>query len=192
MKKFVLCAAAFLFCAATLFAGGSIKVVSGDASILKSAEVAKVIFNYDKTYVGEDGAKTQTLKQYLKSRGSDFVRDWPEDHKKAENYFVIRFNKKNKRGLTLSENGSGTKYIFEVKMDVLDMGNAAGAFVGFGAKAGGVIAWGDITVKDARGKKVLLKLRFDDIKGKAHPSETMRLGLCYMDLATRLAKIKAD
>ena len=189
MKKIILFATALLFCAATLSAG-DIKVVSGDASILKSAETAKVIFNYDKTYVGEDGAKTQTLKQYLKSRGADFVRDWPDDHKKAEGYFMIRFNKKNKKGLKLQESSSGAKYIFEVKVDVLDMGNAAGAFVGFGAKAGGVIAWGDILVKDAKGKKVLLKLRFDEIKGKANPSETMRLSLCYMDLATRLAKVK--
>ena len=188
MKKIILCAAALLLGAATVFAGGDIKVVSGDASILKSAEKAKVIFNYDKTYVGEDGAKTQTLKQYLKACGPDYVRDWPEDHKKAEGWFVTRFNKKNKKGLQLQETSG--KYIFEVKVDVLDMGNAAGAFVGFGAKAGGVIAWGEILVKDAKGKKVLLKLKFDEIKGKAHPSETMRLGLCYMDLATRLAKVK--
>ena len=190
MKKVILCAAALLICAANLFAGGDVTVVSGDASILKSGETARVIFNYDKTYVGEDGAKTQTLKQYLKSRGADYVRDWPEDHKKAEEWFVTRFNKKNKRGLTLQEGSSGAKYVFEVKVEVLDMGNAAGAFVGFGAKAGGVIAWGEILVKDAKGKKVLLKLKFNEIKGKASPSETMRLGLCYMDLATRIAKVK--
>ena len=186
MKKLILLAAT-LFFSATLFAGG-ITVVSGDPSILKTPGTAKIVFNYAKTYVGEDGARTQTLNQYLKSRGSDYVRDWPDDHKQAEEWFVKRFNKMNKKGLTIAT--SGTKYIVEVKVDVLDMGNAAGAFIGFNSKAGGVIMWGDILVKDAKGKKVLLKLRADGIKGKASPSETMRLGLCYMDLAGRIAKLK--
>ncbi len=187
MKKILLLAVAALFSAASLFAGG-VTVVSGDASILKKAETAKIVFNYSKTYVGEDGAKTQTLNQYLKSRGSDYVRDWPQDHKKAEEYFVTRFNKKNKKGLTIAT--SGTKYIIEVKVEVLDMGNMAGFFIGYNPKAGGVIMWGDVLVKDARGKKTLLKLRVDGVKGKANPSETMRLGLCYMDLANQIAKIK--
>ena len=172
MKKLILLAAT-LFFSATLFAGG-ITVVSGDPSILKTPGTAKIVFNYAKTYVGEDGARTQTLNQYLKSRGSDYVRDWPDDHKQAEEWFVKRFNKMNKKGLTIAT--SGTKYIVEV--------------IGFNSKAGGVIMWGDILVKDAKGKKVLLKLRADGIKGKASPSETMRLGLCYMDLAGRIAKLK--
>ncbi len=188
MKKFILVLAALLS-TLNLLAGG-VSVKSGDVSVLKTPAKAKVVFNYKNTYVGEDGAKTQTLNQYLRSRGSDFVRDWPEDHAKAEKYFNIRLGKKNKKGLTAAEAGEKAKYIMEVKVEVLDMGNAAGAFVGFGAKAGGVIMWGTVTIKDARSKRTLLTLDIDGVKGKANPSESMRLGLCYMDLAGRIAKVK--
>ena len=189
MKKLILAAAALLS-AVTLMAGGGVSVKSGDVSVLKEQAKAKVVFNYKNTYVGEDGAKTQTLNQYLKSRGSDYVKDWPKDHAKAEEYFNIRFSKKNKKGLTAAESGEKAQYTMEVNVEVLDMGNSAGAFVGFGAKAGGVIMWGTVTIKNAKTKKTVLTLDIDEVKGKAHPSETMRLGLCYMDLATRIAKVK--
>ena len=187
MKRILLAAVALL-CAANLFAGG-LTVKSGDVSVLKTPAQAKVVFDYSKTYVGEDGAKTKTLTQYLKSRGADFVKDWPNDHVEAESYFINRFNKKNKKGLTIAEGGKPA-YIITVKVEVLDMGNAAAAAFGMSSKAGGAIMWGKVFVKDARKGKVLLTVDVDEVKGLKSYSETTRLGLCYGDLATRLAKLK--
>lgn len=189
MKRFLLAATLFLFSASSLFADG-LSVKSGDASVLKKPAKAKVIWDYSKTYVGEDGAKTETLNQYLKRQGSDYVKDWPGDHAKAENAFGVRFSKQNKKGLVVAEAGEKEDYVIEVKVEVLDMGNTGAAFVPFAGKAGGVIMWGKILVKDAKSKKTVLTLEMDEIKGKANPSGSMRLSLCYMELATRLAKLK--
>ena len=189
MKKILLALAALLWSTVSLLAGSPVTVKSGDLSVLKTPAKAKIVFNYSGTYVGEDGARTMTLNKYLNSRGKDFVKDWPSDHAKAEEYFAIRFSKKNKKGLTAAEKGEKAQYTMTVNVKTLDMGNAAGAFIGMSAKAGGVIMWGDITIKNAKGK-VVLTLDVDGVKGKASPSESMRLGLCYMDLATRIAKLK--
>lgn len=190
MKKFLIVATIFLVSASSLFAGG-VSVKSGDVSVLKNPGKAKVVWDYSKTYVGEDGAKTKTLSQYLSSRGSEYVRDWPKDHAKAEEYFSIRFSKLNKKGLVVAEGKDKVDYLIEIKVEVLDMGNAAGLFIPMGgAKAGGVIMWGKVYVKNAKTKKTVLTLEIDEVKGKANPSESMRLGLCYMDLATRMARVR--
>lgn len=130
----------------------------------------------------------KTLDGYLKSRGDDFVRDWPDDAKKARAYFVVRFNQKNKKGLQITETKSSKyKMIFQVKS--LDMGNGGSSFIPFAsAKAGGVIVSGLIEIINQETDKSVCCLEVDDVKGVGHPSETVRLGMAYFDLASKVLK----
>lgn len=77
-----------------IYADNPVTVKAGNPVVFNETSQALVVVDYSKTMV-----KDQTLDAYLKSRGEDFVRDWPQDQDKALEYFVVRFNKKNKKGM---------------------------------------------------------------------------------------------
>lgn len=79
-----------------IYADNPVTVKAGNPVVFNEASQALVVVDYSKTMV-----KDQTLDAYLKSRGEDFVRDWPQDQDKALEYFVVRFNKKNKKGMQI-------------------------------------------------------------------------------------------
>ena len=70
-----------------IYAGNPVTVKAGNPVVFNETSQALVVVDYSKTMV-----KDQTLDAYLKSRGEDFVRDWPQDQDKALEYFVVRFN----------------------------------------------------------------------------------------------------
>jgi len=165
------------------YAGGEVVVKSGNLAIFNTQEKVELEIDYSVAKVNGT-----TLDEYLKSRGEDFVKDWPDDAKKARKYFVLRFNKKNKKGLQITETGTSKyKMVFQVK--VLDMGNGGSAFVPFAsAKAGGVIVSGLVEIVNKETNKSVCCLEVDDVKGVGHPSETVRLGMAYFELASKIIK----
>ena len=128
--------------------------------------------------------------QYLKHRGNDFVRDWPQDRKKAEEYFTYRFNKKN--GYWKIKESGSTDYKMIVHIATLDVGNGASSFIPMASvKAGGAIINGTLEVRD-RANKLLCTLNIEDEKGIGHMSETVRYGLALMNLANDLNSFVKD
>ena len=65
---------------------------SGDPSIL--LKKVGITYEIDWDHARVTNHDNLLWQQYLKKRGADFVRDWPNDRKKAEQYFTVRFNKK--------------------------------------------------------------------------------------------------
>ena len=174
-----------LFCVVNLFAGNSVSVKSGNSSVLKESSKALLEIDYSTTKVGNE-----TLDEYLQRRGDDFVRDWPKDKEFAATYFKERFNKKSK-GLQLTTDVSTVSYKIVIHVNSLDMGNGGSAFVPFSsAKAGGVIITGTIDIIDIKTNEVVCTLNVDEVKGVGHPSETVRLGAMYFELATQICKLK--
>lgn len=124
MKKIFAIICCFLFVTVS-YADNDVGLKSGNLAVFLQQEKAELEIDYSKATVNG-----QTLDGYLKSRGEDFVRDWPDDAKKAREYFIVRFNKKNKNGLQITREGEA-KYKIVFQISSLDMGNGGSAFVPF-------------------------------------------------------------
>ncbi len=178
-----------LCCASVAMYADDCELTKGSVAALKEkGELALLEVDYSKAKV-----KDQTLDEYLKGRGEDFVKDWPEDSKKAAAYFTTRFNRENKKGMTIPLDGEGAKYKIVLSLTDMDMGNASGAFTPFAsAKAGGVIVSGSFTLIDLATNEELCVIEFKEVKGVRHMSETVRLGLAYMELAEKVGDVIDD
>lgn len=171
-----------------IYAGNPVTVKAGNPVVFNEASQALVVVDYSKTMV-----KDQTLDAYLKSRGEDFVRDWPQDQDKALEYFVVRFNKKNKKGMQIGRHLTDAKYKMVIYVDYMDMGNGGSSFNPFASvKAGGVIMKGRCDVIDVKAGQYVCRMMFDEVKGLGHPSETVRLGMTYFELASNIFKLAKD
>lgn len=171
-----------------IYAGNPVTVKAGNPVVFNETSQALVVVDYSKTMV-----KDQTLDAYLKSRGEDFVRDWPQDQDKALEYFVVRFNKKNKKGMQIGRHLTDVKYKMVIYVDYMDMGNGGSSFNPFASvKAGGVIMKGRCDVIDVKAGQYVCRMVFDEVKGVGHPSETVRLGMTYFELASNIFKLAKD
>lgn len=171
-----------------IYADNPVTVKAGNPVVFNETSQALVVVDYSKTMV-----KDQTLDAYLKSRGEDFVRDWPQDQDKALEYFVVRFNKKNKKGMQIGRHLTDAKYKMVIYVDYMDMGNGGSSFNPFASvKAGGVIMKGRCDVIDVKAGQYVCRMAFDEVKGLGNPSETVRLGMTYFELASNIFKLAKD
>ena len=188
MKKFTLkslCTAICLLCAVSLFAANSVTVTSGKSSALRASAKALLEVDFSAATIGD-----QTLDEYLQARGEDHVKNWSKDTEYAARYFKERFNKKNK-GLKIVPDASETTYKIVIHVQNLNMGNSGSAFVPFASnKAGGIVMTGTIDVVDIQSNEVVCTLFADQVKGVKHVSATVRMGLMFMELATRVCAVK--
>ena len=161
-----------------------LSVISGDYGILQDGGTAYVTIDYSNTMVGN-----MTLDQYLESQGPDFVRDWPKDQMKIREYFTGNFNRKNKKGMTTTENQQNADYDMVIHVQTLDVGNAISSFIPLAsAKAGGVILCAVVEILDPATGQNLLTLEANDVKGVGHVSETVRIGMSFFELAKLMSK----
>lgn len=189
MRKFMTMLAAFLI-AAVCYASDDVTVLSGNPAVFQLQEEAQLEIDYSNAVVND-----KTLDGYLKDRGEDFVRDWPGNAEYAREYFVVRFNKKNKKGMQIVSEGNSAKYKIVFQISKLYMGNVSGAILGgFARKAGGIIVSGLLEVVNTETNKSVCCFNIHELQGTSHFSETVRLGLCYFDVASEALKIakKAD
>lgn len=178
-----------LVAAVLVYAGNPVSVKAGKPTVFNVVERCTMTVDYSKTKVSDKKGEL-SIDEYLKSRGEDFVKDWPNDKVKALEYFKVRFNKKFKKGLQIVSNADDAKYKMILHVDRLDMGNGGSMFIPMASsKAGGVILNGTLDVIDVKAGKYVCRLRLDDVKGTGHVSETVRLGLCYFELATYIYKL---
>lgn len=164
---------------------GNIILEHGDASILHQSVVATLVSDFSNAKT--DGG--QTLRQYQEAKGPDWVRDWPGELSKAEIYFTERFNKKNKKGLTVSSTDNAP-YTLLITIDNVDFGDSGSSFIPFaGPKAGGCILTGTISVVEKASGNVLCQYYMNEVKGVSHYTMGIRLGLAYLEMGTLLYKI---
>lgn len=174
-----------LFCTINIFAGNPVSVKSGTVAVLKSPSKALLEVDYSATKVGD-----QTLEEYLKGRGEDWVRDWPRDKETAISYFKATFNDKSK-GMKITSDESVATHKIVIHVKTLDVGNATGIFMPFApADAGGASMIGTVDIIDLQTNNVLCVLYVDEVKGDGTPSETIRMGMMYHELATKICKLK--
>ena len=159
-----------------------ISLEAGDPKVLMKNVTAKLVFDYSETKVVNEGNKS--MNEYLKSRGDDFVRDWPEDQKKAHSYFSVQWNRKTD-GMKVDTDAKNAEYSMIVHVKTLDTGNGGSVFNPWAsAKAGGTIVSGTIEIYNNNARKTECVVGFEEMKGTGSPSETVRYGMAYMVLAS--------
>ena len=86
------------FFVATSSWAASIKVLSGDLSVFNDNSItASLIFDYSNLEI-----EGTPYKKWLKDKGADYVRDWPDQTKASEEYFIRCWNKDNDEGIQVS------------------------------------------------------------------------------------------
>ena len=120
------------FLSMQIVARNAIKVVCGDLSVFNNPDItASVLFDYEDLRI-----EGKPYMEHLRSRGNDFVRDWPQESTTSENYFIKCWNHDNEDGMQVTSSPN-QDYIMVFDVSDMDMGSgAASMFVGFGA--GGV------------------------------------------------------
>jgi len=187
MKKLVtlLFSLLCLICTFSLFAQNPITVKSGNISVLSTATTASYEFDYSATKVDK-----QTLNEYLKSMGEDFVKEWPIAKEGAEKHFPLLFNKMNKKKMQISD-AENVDYKMKIKIQSINMGEDAVVFVPYAPRTlGGAVITGTVDIIDNKTKNVVLSLDMGEVKGPHALTVRFRILLVYDELAKFLAKVK--
>lgn len=181
MKSRLLGVFAMLSFSIAVFAG-DITVVSGDLSILKNPAIcAKVIFDYTDLML-----EGKPYMEQLKSKGDDFVRDWPSESMASEAYFITCWNKDNEGGMEVSAAG-GEEYIMYFHVKKMHMGSgAASMLVGFGA--GGASMSGTMYIFKDLNSVPVLTVEIENQTGRSGMTELVRRTDLYGELAEDVVK----
>lgn len=180
MKKIFALFFSFLIAASSWAA--SIKVLSGDLSVFNDNGItASLIFDYSNLKI-----EGTPYKKWLKDKGSDYVRDWPEQSTASEEYFIRCWNKDNDEGIQVSST-KGKPYIMVIDAREMDMGSgAASMLVGFGA--GGAKLSGTMYIFKAGSNVPLLSVEIDGQTGRSAMTELARRIDLYGELAEDMVK----
>jgi len=185
MKKSLMLTLAIL-CAIVANAGSSVTLRSGDPQVLLSKATASFEVDWDHAKVTNFDNKL--FPQYLQHLGSEAVNNWPENRKRAEQYFIGQFNKKSSN-LKIKE--GSTDYKMLLRIATFDAGGPIKGRQYFDAKVGGTIINGTIEVRDAS-NKLLCLLNVDNANGVLHPKDPVRYGLALMTIATDMGNLIKD
>lgn len=184
MKRIVIALAALL-ASSIMFAQNKVSVESGSLSVLKEKKTATIEFDFSDAMVGE-----QTLKEYLKSKGGDYLADWPSDQKAAGDYFIKEFN--HRRGITMkireSESVKNADYSIVVTVLYYNPGNQVAKNIPLIAKDGASTISGYIEIFDKGSKKAdsVCKLVIDEVSGASYPADATRLGFTYISIVRKI------
>lgn len=183
MKKVTLLITLLLMVAVSSFADKKVYVVSGNPGVLKQANKTCIAeFDYSKTLI-----EGQEVMAYLQKRGQDNVKTWPDDNKRTEGEFNIKYNKENDKGTKMLSAGTSTadyKILFHISE--LDLGNTAVSVVLGG---GGCTVSGMIEIIDMQSNTTVCKIAVDHLKGTSQYSEVKRRIATYTRLANRLSDL---
>lgn len=185
MKKFLMVMMAMVVALSAQAKDDKVEVISGSGKVMQEAgKTATLVIDYSKTKV-----EGEPLKENLKKRGDEFLRDWPELAEASKKHFIENFNKRNKKGLQIVEEGKAD-YKIKFIVDKLDFGNtgAAVVFGGFGS-AGGAEVTGKLIVTDKAGKEVV-KYDIHEVRGGGTTdfTEGKRMASCYVNVVKMTLK----
>lgn len=193
-KKYFYCLFAMLLVSISTYAG-KITVKSGDLSIIKNSAI-KATIKFDYTDLILEG---KPYMEHLKSKGEDFVRDWPTESTTSEAYFIKCWNKDNDEGMQLTT-AANNEYLMYFHVKKMHMGSgAASMLVGFGA--GGASMTATMYIFKNNNSIPILTVEIDDQTGRSGMTEIIRRTDLYGELAedlvdalekTKQSKVKAS
>ena len=183
-----------------LISCSTVHLVQGDASFVRQSN-GLILFemDYSQCQVVEYSFSMRkidkefgTVDDYNKMRGEDWVADWPKVNQGMADAFMRRFNRRNNKGMQLTQYATDAPYkmIFHVRH--LDMGSTGAAvatmlvnvMTKYYADEGGCIIDGTIDILDNRTGEKLATMMIDLTKGEGawSISESARLASLLSDL----------
>ena len=159
-----------------------VTVISGDVSVIKNPSLALLEIDFSEAYVGDE-----TMEEYKKRRGDNFIRDWPEAVSSTYISFTKFFNKKNKKGIQLTTEAKNVTYRMVIKVTYLNMGDTFSTLIPYSSrKAGGMQMSGTIDMIDMKTNKIVCSLNFEGVKGIGLPHVYQRLQSTFNYLADNI------
>ena len=191
-----------------VMAGNEITVSAGDASVLKTANEAKIVVDTRNTIVVEmnkngkhdDEEAAKPLQEYLKDRGNDFVADFPNVVATGINFFQARiYSKLQKKGGVKVAEISNPTHEFRIIIDELDYGNSATSIIanvpgisvfatGFSGRAGGMIIKGRVEYVNLSTGMAEVVFDIPHFRGYAESSDKRRMGSLLYEVASKIVK----
>lgn len=176
MKRFITALFAITLCLVS-FAGNPVKIVTGKANakgIMADNATAAIKFDWsDTTYDGK-----QSISDYF-GKDCDFVVN------DCQKKFVESFNTASK-GLKLTDQTEGAKYIFTLTVSKVDCFFAAMRFVPRHESK----MWGKLTVCSAETGETLLEANIDEAENGCDFVRNESFGKTFGLLGERIAKLK--
>lgn len=177
-----------------------VHVVLGDASFVRQSTGA-ILFemDYSQCQVVEYSFRMNkidrefgTVDDYNKMRGEDWVADWPKVNQGMTDAFMRRFNRRNKKGMQLTQYATDAPYKMVFHVRHLDMGSTGAAVATMlvnvltdaYADTGGCIIDGTIDIIDNRTGETVATMLVDLTKGEGawSVSESARLASLLDDI----------
>lgn len=187
MKRFIITLAAVLV-SCMMFAQNKVTVESGKLSVLREKRTATIEFDFSDAMVGD-----QTLNEYLKSRGNDYLEDWPSDQEEAGEYFIKEFNRRRGISMKIRESESVKKADYHIVVTVLyyNPGNQIAKNIPLIAKGGATTISGYIEIFDKSTKKndCVCKIVIDEVSGASYPADATRLGFTYISIVRKIEEL---
>lgn len=185
MKRFIITLAAVLV-SCMMFAQNKVTVESGKLSVLREKRTATIEFDFSDAMVGD-----QTLNEYLKSRGDDYLEDWPSDQEEAGEYFIKEFNRRRGISMKIRESESVKKADYHIVVTVLyyNPGNQIAKNIPLIAKGGATTISGYIEIFDRNSKKSVCNIVIDEVSGASYPADATRLGFTYISIVRKIEEL---
>lgn len=180
MKKMLLCV---LMVFTALASWGDADVQRGSVLPLKEKGVqVSVTWDY-KNMLIEDMKPAD----FLREKGAEWQRDYPNEVAAAEVAFVKKFNKKSKKYAQITDSKRDAQYELVIHVAKFHYGSTAVGIL-FGSFARGAHIEGTADVVDCSTKQVIATIEFECAGESSYGNERRRI-YAYEDLAQDLAKL---
>lgn len=187
MKKLFL-AMVLLIGVVALQAANPVKLVKGDKNIFLTEATVRVVIDDHKTLIDR---RDQTADVYYGAKGEDEYAKFVDDLDRAHESFVTYFNEKKRMSLLTMTSDSTIQaaYTLNVRVTLMNVGNAGGMIWGMNRKAGGAQIEGTMQLVDNATGEVSCEFEFSEVKGLMAPVFRARAISVYRYLADGLLKV---
>ena len=184
MKK-VFLVMALLMGVVALQAGNPVKLVKGDKGVFLTEATVRVVIDDHKTLIDR---RDQTADVYYGAKGADEYEKFVDDVDRAHESFVTYFNEKKRKALLTmtSDSAAQADYTLNVKVTLMNVGNAGGMIWGMSRKAGGAQIEGTMQLVDNATGETKCEFEFAKVKGLMAPVFRARVISVYRYLADGL------
>lgn len=168
-------------------AGNPVKLVKGEKDVFFTEATVRVVIDDHKVLIDR---RDQTADEYYGAKGADEYAKFVDDLDRAHESFITYFNEKKRKALLTVSSDSAVQadYTLNVKVTLMNVGNAGGMVWGMSRKAGGAQIEGTMQLVDNATGETKCVFEFAKVKGLMAPVFRARAISVYRYLADGLLK----
>jgi hypothetical protein len=167
------------------FASNPVSVKSGDKNALKANITVKVEIDDHNTIIDGRGESADV---YYGNQSDSAYEGFIADVDRGHASFITYFNEKKKEGIASRLSSQDGDYTLYVKVESMNVGNAAGVVWGMSRKAGGAVVNGTMKLVKNDTLETVCEYEFAGVKGMLSPKFQFRAISVYRYLADGLLK----